>query len=225
MEERIEMPRSCGFISINRCNGRTDLYGSPFTHEAFIEIRITGASESKGISRTLRYPDRSKNIARIWLSTSQFAQAITTFGHSEGTPCTVRNIGNQAVPEFKLNSQVPERIKYEQQGLDHLKESIAALDSAIKLARQLKTKKEREEMLESLEKSRRELSDRLLFVSEMFLEYMNSVEQQAKTEVAAYCDLAVVRLGLQSIQSDSHIIELADTPSTGQLILPPGDGD
>lgn len=213
-DSKIDLSESCAIISISRCTGRVDLYGLPFTTESFIEIRVQGAEETEGARGTNRRGSTKKNYIRLWLSSSQFAQAITTLNISEGVPCTVRSLGATQYPEFKLEQHASEKIKFQKEGIAHLKAAITSIDQAIAAAKEIKLKRERESVLEHLQVSRNELADRLLFVGEMFVEYLNSVEQQAKTEVSAYCDLAVRNLGVDALhQKQQQILTLPVLPA------------
>lgn len=213
--EKIDLPESCAMIKISRCSGRVELYGAPFTLENFIEIKIQGAEESRDITGTRRKAN-SKNYIRFWMSSNQFAQAITTLNTSPGTPCTVRGLGEKEYAEFKFDQQqVAEKIEFQQEGLKHLKAAIESLDRAIEAAKQIKVKKERDSILAELESSRLELRDRLPFVSKMFVEYLDNIEQQIKTELAAYFDLTVKDLGLETLtkqqaQTDKLLPEILD---------------
>jgi hypothetical protein len=222
-DRKIDLPESCAIISISRCTGRVDLYGSPFTTENFIEIRVQGAEETKGSHGTSRRASPKKTYIRLWLSASQFAQAITTLNLSEGVPCTVRNLGDTQYPEFKFEQQASEKIEFQEEGMAHLKAAIDSLDQAIAAAKEIKLKRERDPILEQLQASRRELADRLLFVGEMFVEYLDNVEQQVKTELAGYCDLAVKDLGMQALNQQQTqsltAAELRTLPFNREQIL------
>ena len=80
---------SYGTLMFNRAyGGKTPLFGSSIEHSNVITMELRHADITRGLNRDNIFGD--KPIAKVEMSYSQFAEAITSFGCGTGIPCTIR---------------------------------------------------------------------------------------------------------------------------------------
>ena len=93
---------SYGILHISRTSGGTSairLFGSPLaTHYGTIRLTISKGKWIHGLNHD-RYFGMSKDFIEVEMSAAQFADAITSLNMGSGTPCTIRYVGGERVPD------------------------------------------------------------------------------------------------------------------------------
>jgi hypothetical protein len=196
--ETIPTPEAGALLQISRVTGQTQLFASEFNHQHFIRLRITPAKTCRSLSQTW-YMGQGKPYIEVDLSASQFAEAITTLNVGVGTPCTMRHLNGR---EFEPVAPIDERPIFETEGSQVLADCIAAIDNAqAALDAATLTAKAKQSIQAGITSARRKLSESLPFLEEQYKERLDTVEQQAKTEIAAYFDHAVHQVGIEALRN------------------------
>ncbi len=81
---------SYGTLLFNRAYGgeETALFGSSIRHRDTITMELHHADITRGLSND--WIHGNKLVAKVEMSYSQFAEAITSFGRGSGVPITIR---------------------------------------------------------------------------------------------------------------------------------------
>jgi hypothetical protein len=192
-------------IQISRCSGKEHLFGSDFDHQHYITLKITPATTHRSLARTW-YMGKLTPYVEVAMSASQFAEAITTLNVGVGVPCTMRHLhGHKKFPRIEPISQRP---TFEAEGGQAIAESVAAIDEAMAALDDAKLSvRSKSDIAGKLNKAKARLKDRLPFLVEAYKEHLDDVEQQAKTEIAAYADHVRNELGGKML-NDPAVIAL-----------------
>lgn len=211
--EQITTPDCGAMIQFSRISGQKVLYGSPFYHQKFIRLRISKAQTYRSFHDNEYMAENiGHRYIEVDLSFSQFAECITSMNIGNGVPCTLYNLMGK---EFEQPTIDDNRIKLD----DEIKnETTLAIESITELINLIETEKltakVKSRLLNQCHKIVRVLNDHLPFIAQMYAEHLDKLEQQAKTEIAAYCDLAVMQVGLDTLQ----LPQLPESTSHSRLI-------
>lgn len=201
-DEFEEAHESFGMISISRCQGDTQLFGSQLgSLGSFISLKIMEGSVHHSLSRDWYH--EGKVLAEIHLSAAQFAQAITTLNSSPSTPCTVVQVLSERlepVPERKSESkQIEEGFREKARTL--ASRLIQGRDKAASLLdKKTITKSDKQELLEVFRSAIQDVKDNMPFVLTSFQESTQKTVAQAKIEVDAFAGLVLQLAGLEAIK-------------------------
>ncbi|ENR9964006.1 hypothetical protein ACEXTD_002990 [Salmonella enterica] len=209
MEEVITSHPAYGQVSVSRTTTTGQrLYGSDLSHKEVITLTF---SESEQIERDgvirhrLAEGRRRSPLLKITLSPAQWATMITSFGMSDGVPCTINSLirgDYECQPEIGYIESTRER--YERQireaserEMAKLKEKLEAL--ALLVAKGKAGKRELEEVYQSLSGAIGNLPVNLAFSTQLMQESMDKIVSHGKAELEASAIGVAARLGIKEI--------------------------
>lgn len=187
-----------GMISISRCSGDAELFNSEGTHQHFVSLRIHGAELH--YDHHSERPMQTKRLAEVWMTEAQYAQMLTTMNVGEGTPCTIRQLGNQRFDLPPRGKKVIERFHDDlDQRLASVRREVAEAIAAVEEMR-AGTVKTNKGTLTDLEKkllnTQRTLTGNLDYIETCLKERMEKVVTDARIEFEAQVNLSLERRGL-----------------------------
>lgn len=112
-----------GQIRASRISGESALYGSDFMHQSYIEIVVKTSTLDRGLSNYFYHG--GKEVVRVALSHAQWAAFVSQADIGDGTPCTLRRIGPEDMPE--LPNQTPKHLQFGEEASDAMKGALLAL--------------------------------------------------------------------------------------------------
>jgi hypothetical protein len=194
---------SYGILHISRTSGGSGavrLFGSPLaTHYGTIRLTISKGKWIHGLHHD-RYYGMSKEFIEVEMSAAQFADAITSLNIGSGTPCTIRYVGGQRVPDPPDHATEAEHIR------DSFEKSVdkytAKAHEYRKVIDKLTSKlpaKAKEQIRVALDVIEDQLASNVPFVVKQFQEATTRITTAAKAEVDAFVTSVVRAAGLQSI--------------------------
>ena len=181
---------SYGTLLFNRTyGGKTPLFGSSIEHSNVITMELRHAEIERGLNRDLIYGHTP--IIKVEMSYSQFAEAITSFGHDSGVPCTIRYTEKDGrIPECDFVSK-REQFTDEFKGKtkDAMNESQQLIQDVTDLFSQKKalTKVDKEAVISKLRKLSMDIGCNLDFIADQFNEQMDKTVMEAKGEIESFC--------------------------------------
>lgn len=185
-------------IQASRVTGRTHLYGSDFTHNHYVRVRISKSTLNRSLCTD--WPmDASLPYVEVEMSESQWAQFVSSM-NAASTQCTLTYRNGEAVPGLPEPSKRTDQFASEarktmESSVQAIRESIAEVDAltvSAKAKAQLKSK---------LHAALRNLDANVQFVADQFGEHMETTVDRAKTEVNAYVNHTINRAGLAAIEN------------------------
>lgn len=174
-------------LSRSYSNKAHNLFGSGIKHANVIRLQISTAE----INRTLNTESimQDKAIIEIEMSEAQFANMITSFNQSDGTPVTItRREGEGLLGECPWVSKQEQYSKDFQQEMANFRHSMqleVAKAKTILESGKAPNKGERQIILDSLSTLTNKLSSSLPFVADQFADQMERTVQDAKSEIEA----------------------------------------
>ena len=155
-------------------------------------------------------------LIEVWLSPTQFAEAITSFNIGEGVPCTLKHVVgdkfNTTTRQFR--EECPER-NFRKEANIELKDEMAELGKRIakmsKDAQELLTSKgqlkvgEKKQLLDELQGIVTEVESNIPFVHECFNESVNKTVTEAKGEIDATYQVMREKLGDKVLSGEIEI--------------------
>jgi hypothetical protein len=203
-EETVKHP-AFGQIGASRCSGHVNLYGSDFTHQNFIAIRIAHSELDRGLSKD--WVHAKNEITEVWLSEAQWATFVSSLNSGSGVQCTIRHINYEPMP--LLPPPTPRTDQFKKEAAETTQEATKALSELRDLINSSSlSKKAKEEFNWKVELAARSIGSSVDFVLKSFGEHVENTVEKAKIEVEAYINDRVQKAGLQALRNEEVPIML-----------------
>lgn len=204
---------SYGTIVFNRLHssGERALFGSSIKHRNTISMELRHAEITRGLHQDWVYGDNL--IARVEMSYSQFAEAITSFGQGSGIPVTINYTEMDGrIPECDFVSkreQFTDEFKAKKEAV--MEESQQLLQDVVDLFSQKKTltKSDKEQIMSKLKRLNMDISGNMDFIVDQFNEQMDKTVMEAKGEIESFCQNKINSItNAALIQNHDEILKL-----------------
>ena len=209
MEEVITRHTAYGQVSVSRTTTTGQrLYASDLIHKEVITLTF---SESEQIERDgvirhrLAEGRRRSPLLQVSLSPAQWATMITSFGMSDGVPCTINSLirgDYERQPEIGYIESTRER--YERQIREASEREMAKVNEKLKALALLVAKGK---AYQSLSGAIANLPVNLAFSTQLMQESMDKIVSHGKAELEASAMGVAARLGMKEI---SRLASLED---------------
>lgn len=209
---------SYGSINIGRVQGRAQLFQSPFYHDGFVKLTISGAELERSLSADWIY-DRAPKI-EVYLSYNQFAEALTSL-NSGSTPCTIASFNGDQIESPPVEDKFVLFKREADENLQSCRDSLKRLED--KINESTISVKSKKEFLNELTVAERALSDKLPFVANQFAEYTEVMVRKAKTEIRAYADHTIHEMGINALRQNIQSPPVDLKPAIDVSLLPGGE--
>lgn len=203
-----------GMISISRgtSSGKMPLFGSSLKQRTFIQITISKALLHRDLNYDSYFP--KETLINLYLSPSQFADAITSF-NTGGVPCTFEWYNGDHIPEPPFENR---RIQFDDEFTKHMEDTISENNKFIVkiqeiLAKPNIGKKDREEIEKQLDMLMAQISSSLPFIKKQFTEQMDQTVTEAKIELTQHIEEKLKSLGLEKFK-DQLSLEFKEEDTT-----------
>lgn len=181
------------------------LFASSILHDSTITLEICRAQLTRDLSNDWILPNEAEQLIEIEMSSTQFAEAITSIGNGSGTPVTITSFNGKDVPEPPFKSK---RIQFDTEFEKNLQAvaskalnpSYAAINRI--LAKPNIGKKDRDEIRQQLRLLNQEIASNLPFIKEQFSEQMDLTVLEAKKEFDNYLETKIQKLGLEGFKKE-----------------------
>jgi len=211
MSDYVETHPSYGVLNINRSpGGGHTLFGSSIEHHETICLTISHAEKHRDLNSD--YFHETKEIIEVWMSPTQFADVITSFGQGSGTPVTIRHIQGKRfpLPEYRDIKQ-----EFRSEFAQKAQEISTDLAQAVHDLKELMLKPtipktKLKEVLSKLEGASMGISNNMPFVLDQFHEQMVNTVTEAKGEVEAFIARKIMEKGLTAITQGTIPVNLLD---------------
>ena len=195
---------SYGLIEISRmsCSPPINVFGSSIKTANPISIKISHTEKHRDLNRDSYFG--KERIIELWLSPSQFAEAITTLNIGSGTPVTIMNIQGETIekcPDEGVNELFNEEFASDIKSISNqLTQLKKAADEILRSKGGIKAA-EKNKLLSMIFKVEQDVRANLPFVHKQFARAMDRTIQQGKAELEAFANNTVMKLGLDNIKS------------------------
>lgn len=207
-EREITKHEAFGQIQFNRGTCRnTKFYGSELPQDHYISLEISTSELERTITDD-RYSPR-KELIRVRISSSQFAELITSMNMGTGVPCTIERVEGKKVAELP---DVENRKEFVHRKFDdRMAEFAVRLKEKQARARELVKKKtlNKEDIREldfHLQFLTQEIESNIPFFAKCFQETMDEVVFEAKSEIENAILHKVTSLGLNALHEQNKLL-------------------
>lgn len=206
MHESTETHPAYAQIGASRVNGHANLYGSDFTHNGYVVIRIGDSRLHRSLHSDWHHS--SKEYIEVALSEAQWATFVSTLNMGQGVTCTLQSKDGYSVPGISHPPQRKDQFTAEmaaqlaQVRLEVKKLRAQIEDSKLSVAG-------KSTILSTLIQVEHGVGSNLDFAAKSFTEHVETVTEHAKIEVAAYAQGVLTRLGMDALRGKLPI-ELGD---------------
>jgi hypothetical protein len=216
-----EKHESYGLVSLSRvtCTPPMALFGSSIRHSNLINLKIHKGKKYRDFQND-HYMDDGL-LCEVYLSPTQFAEAITSFNVGCGVPCTLNHvIGDkfdeqarrfrQPCPEVNIRQLANQELKSE---MSELKETVDRLSKDAKEILNQKgalKKADKDKLLKDLMFLAQEIGSNIPFVHECFNKSVNKTVTEAKGEIDATLQSMRERLGDKVLNGEIEVPLLND---------------
>lgn len=206
---------SFGMISFSRQQGgKTNLFGSSIQHNNTISLVIREGQVSRGLNEDWYFGD--KEIIRVEMSQSQFAELITSMNNGSGVPCTINYIqgkGNISNADF-ANKQQQFNEEFKDKIDRHYEQSLSSYNEIRDLLEHKKTisKSDRGKILEKFYQATCGLKGSSKFVYSQFQEQVEKTVTEAKGEIEAFAQNKLNSIAYAAINEKQDELKKIDSP-------------
>lgn len=178
---------SFGSVRMSNVSGRTNLFGSLIDTGHCIRIEVMEGSMREDHNGLPEYADNGKTVLTFEMSELQWARFISSPGKGIGTPCTLirrdgkRVEGNPYVDKRLIENSF-DTIKEKASGITEKVDSVLS-DVEAALNGGATTKKALREIAEKLHDARRDLSERLPWMTATLDEHIQKSVEDGKAAV------------------------------------------
>lgn len=174
-----------GTVQVSRVTGHhATLFDSEFKHQHYIELRINKAYTERDNCTDWVFTKGAREVC-IQMSEIQWAGLLTSMNIGNGSPCTLRQIGDEHFPEIEECGTTEAQFRVDHE--DRIKEVTDRIDALSDAIDEVKlSKKARDSLKNSLENIRTSIGPNLNFVAKMFAEHIETTKEKAKAELHGY---------------------------------------
>jgi hypothetical protein len=196
---------SFGVINVSRgvCSSKMNLFGSSIQQRSYIQLSISKAVLARHTNRDW-IRSEGVPIVSIYLSPSQFADAITSLNQGEGTPCTITFVEGHGVQEPTLESK---RVQFDADFEDIMKEvtdPASEFYSKIEyiLSKPNIGKHDKELILKQIDALKMQIESSVPFMKKQWTEQLDKTVVEAKNEISAFLEDKIRTLGLEGYKKE-----------------------
>jgi len=202
--------KSFGQISFSRvsCNPPQKFYGSELDQSHYIQLTISGSEVDRTLTKEWYYA--TKILARLRMSSGQFAELITSLNNGSGTPCTIEYIGDEKIDYMPLQESRKEFVhKKFKERMSHFADTIRKKKDESKelVSKKSLSKEDMRQLQNHLEWLTIEVERNIPFFAECFQETMDEVVHEAKTEIENAIQHKISVLGLAALHEQNKLLE------------------
>lgn len=197
---------SYGLVQFNRIQGSPkNLFGTHLQPQHFIELKVVKGERQETDGFESYYG--KETLLRVWMSTTQFSECITSMDIGTGVPCTIRQTEQnrdvpypptQYVPTERVQAYFETRMK--EFGKD-VRTRLEDLETILNKEGAI-TKKDRETIRKSYSGILQEVESNIPYFLTRYEEAAQKIVTQAKTELDSFVTHAAVRIGLDQIAAN-----------------------
>jgi len=196
---------SFGQISFSRCNGSERFYGSEIQQDNYIQLKISLSEKNMDLTCERYYP--YERLVQIRLTSSQFAELITSLNNGSGVPCTLEylpgDIKKRVLPVLEsrkefIHKQFKQRMKGFSQTLKDVQSRVLHT-----INKKTLSKEDVRQLTNDVSYMTTEIESNIPFFSECFQETMDKVVIEAKTEVENAIQHKINVLGTDALRRNN----------------------
>ena len=180
---------SYGVVSLSRSSTTgKKLFGSSIDHQNFISLSVNHAEMVQDINLHNTHYFPRKRIIEVFLTSSQFAELITTMNYGGGTPCTIsfkESVGtiNYTEPDsLKPHDELNKMQEFAEKEKDDTIEKISTKLKTI-LSKNSIGKKDKQNIYSMFDILSKFVDDKFEFMQSQFQSKMEKHITEAKTEI------------------------------------------
>jgi hypothetical protein len=185
-------------LSVSRVSGRTNLYGSDFSHNSYVVVRIHPSELHRSLSRDSHFAG-VRPIAEVAMSEAQWATFVSSFNMG-GVPCTIQQFNGERLPQLPDPKSRADQFGAEMQ--EDFTEALAALDELRAAVADNTTglsKKKQDAILGYVHNAKAKLNSSAPFVADQFGKHMQAEKERAKVEIHGYANQLFQRAGVTAL--------------------------
>lgn len=213
--DSIERHPAYAHISASRVSGSKLLFGSDFSHQHYVTIRVSACELHRNLANDWHHS--GERLIEVALSEAQWATFVSAM-NGMGTPCTLEwQQGPGPIPQ--ISRKTDRRAQFRGEVAKRMAEADERLEALEQQIQSLKlSQKQRDDLAGKVESARAAYRAGVPFITDQFDEHMENTVEHAKVEVNAYAMNLLQRAGLKSLQGG-----VPESPVT--IELPPAKGD
>lgn len=191
--------KSYGVIQISRvsCSSNVNLFGSSIRASHLIGLKICPAIRYRGLNRD-SIMDKGVPYIEVFMSASQFTEAITSLNQGSGTPVTIDRINGIDIEEPPLENKI---LKFSDEFNDTMKELHKSNESVFKEVEVMLngkvSNKLKKEVMDRITITSKRINNNFSFIETQFNSQVEKTKTEAKAEIEEFFLNRLQKTGLQ----------------------------
>lgn len=212
MEREIQKHESFGQLYFGRTNNNgTKFYGSELDQDHYISMELRNSEVQRDLSKEWHHA--TNLLARVRMTSGQFAEMITSLNNGSGVCCTVEYAEGRKMQPLPFNESRKEFVhrKFEDRMkmfADTIRENQRKAKDIVK--KKTLSKQDIHDLTHQLEWLTGEVERNIPFFAKCFQETMDEVVHEAKTEVENAIQHKINTLGLNALHEQQNLLQNKD---------------
>jgi len=221
LNQEPETHESYGMVSFSRISSSPAqaLFGSSVKHGNIISMKVHKGRKYRDFQSDRYSSDGT--LCEVFMSQTQFAEAITSFNIGDGVPCTLKMVTGdewdaekrgfrEDCPEVNFRKQTTEELNEELSELGDRVEAMAGDVKEILSAKGQVKASDKKKLLDGLESVLQEVRSNIPFVHQCFNRSVNKAVTEAKGEIDATYQAMREKLGDRVIEGKVELPSLGE---------------
>jgi len=189
--------------------GGSSLYGSSIQHQNRITLEISHSERNRDLNQNWYYP--RKEIIRVAMSQTQFAEAISTMGTSP-IPVTIERLHGKSMPPCPAEHT---RRQFKEEFKRDIQEIVGDMKEDFELATEILNRKgpikvkDRQDIAAILQRLQMVIKSNVPFIHSQFDRATEKTITEARGEIEAFYESKVRSLGLEAARKKGMLPEQA----------------
>lgn len=199
LPENVTTHPAFGQIGASRVSGRTNLYDSDFSHNAYMTISIRRSELHRNLANDWHYG--REELIEVALSEAQWATFVSSANIGSGVPCTIEHLRGEVIPGLPAPAS---RVK--QFGDEVRKRGADSIEALDKLAAEIDglglSRAKADKLKEVVRAARSAFTSSIPYIAEQFDEHSEKTVERAKAEIHGYMTGVLTRSGLAALGAE-----------------------
>lgn len=190
----INVPPQAALVQLRTIYGDETLWGSEVPAHSSVQISVYRATQRWHLGRAWNRKASNTPIVTFKMSRFQLMSLLLDVGSGEGTPCTLRSVGEECYPPLTTENVPDTRVLLAQeaqaemqQRIDEMEELMADVKAMSKVG-----KSAQKDIVHRLEAAIEKMRCNMPFLTSCYHEFLQQVQQEAQVELSSYLQVLAV---------------------------------
>lgn len=195
---KINVPPQAALAQLDMVHGDEILWGSEMPAHNFVQISVYRATQQWRLGRAWNHRASSTPIVEFKMSRLQLMNFLLDTNSGEGTPCTLRGVGEEWYPPLAPEDVPEARVLLAQEAQAELQQRIDELGQLMSDVESMSRvgKNAQKDIVHRLKTTIHQMQSNMPFLADCYHEFLQQAQQEAQVELSSYVQTLAERKGI-----------------------------